>query len=154
MTVANNPPPDEYAVTSIWPNMFENKIQPTTELSEARAKIIWGEPPAAVRDYLLQKGLSPEAADAKVREFVRERNAEIRLCAVQKILLGSALLIFAGSCICFLSTAKRVSASTSGGKAFGTILLAGFYGLWKLVDGLFYFIRPQADEESVSDLEV
>jgi hypothetical protein len=154
MAVANDPPPDKYAVTSIWPNMFANKIQPTTELSEARAKIIWGEPPAAVRDYLLQKGLSPAEADAKVREFVKERNAEIRLCAIQKILLGSALLIFAAVCAYFLCTARRLSTSTSGGKAFGMILLAGIYGLWKLVDGIFYFIRPQADEESVSDLEV
>ena len=134
--------------------MFANKIQPTTELSEARAKIIWGEPPSAVRDYLLQKGLSPAEADAKVGEFVRERNAEIRLCAIQKILLGVVLLLFAGGCAYFLCTVRRLSALMSGGKDFGMILLAGFYGLWKLVDGIIYFIRPQAEEESVSDLEV
>jgi len=47
-------------------------------ISEARARIIWGEPSLTVRDFLISNGVSDLVADAKVEEFMLERNRELR----------------------------------------------------------------------------
>jgi hypothetical protein len=46
-------------------------------MTEARARIIWGESPHSVRDFLVSKGVSVDAADKKLLEFELERNREL-----------------------------------------------------------------------------
>jgi hypothetical protein len=132
--------------------MLPDNLQPTTVLSEARARIIWGEPAADVRAYLIAKGVTDEEADARLGEFCAERNAEIRGVALRNILVGALLLAFAGGFLDLILHSKTMGSSTQQGKGIGVVILAGLYGLVKLVNGIIYFIRPQAEDQSISDL--
>jgi hypothetical protein len=62
-------------------------------ISEARARIIWGEESSSVRSFLVSNGISEIDADAKIKEFNAERNNEIRKRAIRQILIGSILLV-------------------------------------------------------------
>ncbi|MGD0814732.1 MAG: hypothetical protein ABSA83_14090 [Verrucomicrobiota bacterium] len=46
-------------------------------MTEARAKIIWGEPASDVRGFLLARGISETEANATIKELTQERNWEI-----------------------------------------------------------------------------
>ena len=37
-------------------------------------------------------------------------------------------------------------------KALAFVFLAGCYGLWKLVKGLVYLVRPQSEHKSIPDI--
>jgi hypothetical protein len=43
-------------------------------ISEARARVIWGEPSLTVRDFLIANGVSAAAVEAKLKEFQFERS--------------------------------------------------------------------------------
>jgi hypothetical protein len=47
-------------------------------ITQARAKIIWGEPAADVRTFLIENGYSDKEADKAIAGFNSERNNEIR----------------------------------------------------------------------------
>ena len=75
---------------------FGNKMNPGDLIVEARAKIIWGEASSSVRYFLTSNGMSAADADAKIREFTLERNAEIRKLGIKNVLIGVALIGVAG----------------------------------------------------------
>ncbi len=60
-------------------------------ITKARAKIIWGDPPSSVRDFLISNGISDSDADAAIEEFCAQRNKEIRKIGIKKSLLGAVL---------------------------------------------------------------
>jgi hypothetical protein len=62
-------------------------------LIEARAKIIWGEPEADVRSFLLSNGVSDADAAMAVQGYIAERNAEIRKIGIRKIVIGGGMAI-------------------------------------------------------------
>jgi hypothetical protein len=125
--------------------MSEDKI-----ISEARAKIIWGEPSCTVRDFLVANHISPAVAEAKLREFEFERNRELRKMGLRNLLIGSILTGAAGIT---LYLAFAIASATSGIiKALAVVLLAGVYGSWKLVKGVVYLVRPQSEHRSIPDL--
>ena len=123
-------------------------------LIEARAKIIWGEPVAEVRSFLLANGVSDADAAAAVKGFIAERNADIRKIGIRKIVIGAGLAI--STILLFYWEYKhQFSAGTtirSRGSALGFTVFGFIYGLWKLVDGVFDLARPQAEEGSISDM--
>jgi hypothetical protein len=117
---------------------------------EARARIIWGESPSSVREFLSSNGLSAADADAKVKQWVVERTCEIRRLGIRRILIGSVLIGVAGiSVYALLSTP---GASIGFGRACGFLILAALYGLWKLVDGIFFLVRPNSEHRSIPDI--
>ena len=59
---------------------------------EARAKIMWGESPSSVREFLTSKGISAAEAEATIKELTLERNAEIRRLGSGRIVIGSVLI--------------------------------------------------------------
>jgi hypothetical protein len=84
----------------------------------------------------------------------RGRTQELRRIGFQKILVG-IVLIFAVGVFWFIFSddgAGLQSHSNSGGsylrgRGFGTVLLAGVFGLWNIVRGLIYLIRAQSGDE-------
>jgi hypothetical protein len=48
---------------------FGMSMSPDKIISEARARVIWGEPSPAVRDFLISNGVSVGVAAAKLKEF-------------------------------------------------------------------------------------
>jgi hypothetical protein len=127
-------------------------------MTEAKAKIIWGESPDSVRDFLISNGMSKTDADTKIKEFKDERNAEIRGLAVKSIVIGVVLIIVA----CFLwfmifhtlEHSRRVIRGIRGsGAVVGASVFAGIYGLWKIVNGIFDLFRPQSEKGSLSEMD-
>jgi hypothetical protein len=53
---------------------FGMRMRADKIISEARAKIIWGEESSAVREFLISNGVSVRVAEAKLKEFERERS--------------------------------------------------------------------------------
>ena len=119
-------------------------------ISEARARIIWGEPSLTVRDFLISNGVSDLIADAKLKEFMLERNRELRRIGLRNVRVGGLLSGAAGITIYMAS--PLASASSGLIKALAVVLLAGLYGLWKLVKGAVYLVRPQSEHESIPDI--
>ena len=64
-----------------------------TIATEARAKIVWGEPAQQVIEFLLTKEVSQPEARAFVEQLVSERSLEIRREGVRRIWTGAALTL-------------------------------------------------------------
>jgi len=120
-------------------------MKPDTFISEARARIIWGESSSSVRNFLTTNGVSDIDADAKIKGFIAERNAEIRRIGLA-LIVGATVIIF----LCLKQTTVAMFYST--GKGVALSFLGGLYGIWKLVKGIFYLVRPQSEEESITEI--
>jgi hypothetical protein len=126
-------------------NMHTDKV-----ISEARARIIWGESSLSVRDFLISNGVPDLVADAKLKEFDLERNRELREIGLRNVLIG---IVLAGAAGITLYIAIPIASATSGIiKVLAVVLLAGLYGLWKLVNGVIYLVRPQSEHKSIPDI--
>ncbi|HWW03254.1 MAG TPA: hypothetical protein VNZ64_26365 [Candidatus Acidoferrum sp.] len=119
-------------------------------MTEARARIVWGEPSSSVRDFLISNGVSDLVADAKLKEFELERRRELRGIGLRNLLIGIVLTGCAG--ITLYMALRMASASSGIIKALALVLLAGMYGLWKLVKGVVYLVRPQSEHKSIPDI--
>jgi hypothetical protein len=126
-----------------------NNMEPDKLLSEARARIIWGESSLSVRDFLTSNGISETVADAKIKKFNLERSAELRRIGLRNTLIGVVLTGAAGGVIYWIFP----SFSTSGSaRVYGVLGVIGLYGLWKLVKGIIYLVRPQSEHRSIPDI--
>ena len=122
-------------------------------ITEARAKIIWGEDAKSVHDYLTSKGMPGPEADEQIKAFNQERYQEIRKMGVKNTLIGAVLTAVSGSLIyLLLATPEGHQWSTSSGKALGVLMLGAGYGFWKLTKGITYLVRPQSEQKSITDL--
>ena len=132
-------------------------MKPDDLISEARAKIIWGDSASSVHDFLTANGISDLEANAVIEQFNVERNTEIRAVGIKKTIVGLALTIGAG--IFFYWSLKHVDMdkmNTRSARGFAMIALViaigGFYGFWKLIDGIIYLVRPQCEAKSISEI--
>jgi hypothetical protein len=127
-------------------------MKPEVLLSEARARIVWGESPATVRDYLITNGMSDLDADAKVKEFKAERNAEIRRIGLRNTVIGGAIMGVAGLTFYPCYNYFDPLSYSAGARIIIAFSIGGLYGLWRLAKGLAYFIRPQSEEKSLTEI--
>jgi len=130
--------------------------EPNSLLTEARANIIWGEPASSVRSFLISGGMSETDADAKIKDFIAERNTAIRRSAIKNILIG--VILIGASAITLYGFSRHgpgdLTYSLRGrGASFGFAMFAGIYGFWKLIKGVIDFARPQSEKESIPDME-
>ncbi len=132
-------------------------MKPDDLIAEARAKIIWGDPASSVHDFLTANGISVLDADAAIEQFNAERNTELRTIGIRKIFIGVALTIGAG--IFFYLGLKYVDMDKMNGRSASgfamvalVIAIGGFYGCWKLIDGISYLVRPQSEDKSISEI--
>jgi hypothetical protein len=120
-------------------------------MTDARARIIWGESPRSVRDFLVSNGVSVDAADTKILEFELERNRELRRIGLRNVLVGGVLAAAASIALCL---SFSIASATSGiVRALAVVLLAGLYGCWKLIKGIVYLLRPQSEHKSIPDIQ-
>ena len=126
-------------------------MPPDKVITEARARIIWGDSAASVRDYLVSHGISSSVADAKLREFSLERNRELRRIGARSVLIGGSLT---GAAVFTFIITSHLTISASGiAKLQALALMAGGYGLWKLWTGIVYLVRPQSEHKSIPDID-
>lgn len=126
-------------------------------ITKARAKIIWGDPPSSVRDFLISNGISDSDADAAIEEFCAQRNKEIRKIGIKKTLLGVALS--AVTCFVLFDFIPEMANHHTSDSPFAArglagvvvvIMIGGYFGLSRLIDGLFYLVSPQSVDKSLS----
>ena len=131
--------------------------EPNSILSEARARIIWGESASSIRDFLTSHGVSETDADAKLKEFKAERNATLRRLDIKNTIIGGVILSASVILLCVAFRHPNM-VRTSGtsikrvGANLGMLIFCIFYGLWKLVNGIIYLVRPQSEDASIPDL--
>ena len=123
----------------------------TTEqvITEARARIIWGESALLVREFLVSNGLSATDADSKIEGFCAERCLEIRRDGRRQTFIGATLIFLAG--IMFYPCYSYFDSSTylGGVRIIAVFAIVGLFGLWKLTKGVIYLARPQSVHKSV-----
>ena len=132
-------------------------MEPDKIITEARARITWGDSAASVRDYLVQNGISKTEADGKIKVFNAERNAEIRKIGIKNTLVGIFILAVSSTLFYLrikdLQFSDRSVRTLSGrGAELGVLGFGIFFGLWKLVNGIVSLVRPQSKEGSISDM--
>lgn len=127
-------------------------MNPDEVIVEARAKIIWGEEPSSVHAFLTSNGMSDAEAKSRIQEFVTERNQEIRKIGVRGTCLGLIIICVVAFGLWYeLEHPSRRFRAKQGG-VMVCLGLAGLYGFWKIIDGLFHLLRPQADTRSIPDM--
>jgi hypothetical protein len=127
-------------------------MKPSNIIDQARAKLIWGEPAEAVRDFLILNGFSHCDAEQKITEFSAERNLDIRKIGIKKIVIGGAISTVTITLLVFSYTSAHHSTSYRSAKGVGIIAFIALYGLWKLIDGIIYLIRPQSETKSITEI--
>ena len=130
----------------------DEPVESNPILSEARARIIWGESAASVHGYLITNGIAREMAGLKIREFLAERNRVIRRNAIKKIVLGGGLFAAAVLFVLHAATNRNFSWSERTAKGVAVICLVGIYGFCKLINGIIYLVRPQCETESITEI--
>jgi zinc transporter ZupT len=65
-------------------------------ITEARARIVWGEASSSVRDFLIANGVPVLETGARLEEFQRERRRELRRIGLRNVLIGVVLAAAAG----------------------------------------------------------
>ena len=139
------------------PGLFPNHLpgenpKPGQAMADARARIIWGDPAAEVRDFLVENGVPAAEADAKIKTFVRERLAEIRKTGLRNTLIGAVLLGLAAGGIYLCLQLRPGHSSRLIDRGICALALIGAYGFWKLATGLIQLFWPQSEHEAISDL--
>ncbi|WOO43016.1 hypothetical protein [Rubellicoccus peritrichatus] len=110
-------------------------------IQEAKSKIIWGEKPESVKQFLMQcEGINELQADGLIKTFISERNNHARGVAVQKIVTGSLLLLIPISYLCVGYFFLRVIHF----KILAITLIPGVYGLLKLLEGIVLILKPNS----------
>ena len=125
-------------------------------ITEARARIIWGEASSSVRGFLVSNGIPDDDADTKIREFIAERSAEIRRLGIRSILIGVTLVVASGGLVAYWVAAYGASILVGWQftrAAFTILVLIGLYGVWKLLRGVVYLVTPQSEHKSIPDIE-
>ena len=125
-------------------------MEPDKLITEARARIIWGDSPSSVREFLVTNGISGAEADSKIKEFNAERNAEIRKIGIRNICIGMPLLTASGVAAYLLF--PYIANGSGIATGFGLVVIGTIIGLWKLIVGIFYLLRPQSEHESITEL--
>jgi hypothetical protein len=109
-------------------------------ITEARARIIWGESPSSVHDFLTSNGVTDADADAKLAEFALERNRELRSIGLRDLLIGIVLVSAAGITLYFAFLPFALAGSGLF-KGLTLVVIALLYGLWKLITGIRHLVR-------------
>ena len=112
---------------------------------EARAKILWGDPPTEVLKYLMGQGFPLQEAREKVAELYAERKATIRGNGIKNIVIGSLLIcVPIGTWISFMHMGVIYV------RTFGFTVVVGIIGFWRLVKGIFMLAAPGTAEGDAS----
>jgi len=100
-------------------------------LRDARARIIWGEPPAEVAEWLVGNGVDRYHVSQKMKEFMRERAAAIRGEGVAEMWKGVGIFIVAATPVAAVYFAGYIAV-----KLFAVCAVAALYGACRFIHGL------------------
>ncbi len=113
---------------------------------EARAKIMWGDPPEEVVKYLRLQGLSAEEASELIQPLLIERAVTVRANGVRNIVIGSLM-----ACVPVIAFIIFMSMKYIPMKLFALTVMVGLYGVYKLFNGIFMFVAPKSEPGDVGE---
>ncbi len=113
---------------------------------EGHAKILWGDSPDEVVKFLMRQGISAEEAKELVGPWCRERTSTIRRNGITKIVLGTVMLC---APVGFLIVS--LMAGTLLMMPFAVTIMIGFWGLCKIIKGIFMIFAPKSERGDVSE---
>jgi len=113
---------------------------------EARAKIMWGDPPEDVIKFLMLKGFNCEEASGTVRELFRERIRTVRGKGIGKIMMGIFVAFGGASTFLLLVRVGFISMWLLGSAA-----LACVSGLWMILTGVLKVMAPKLEGGDASE---
>ncbi len=108
---------------------------------EARAQMLWGDPPHEVTKFLMIHGFSYEEAAGLVQEMYKERLATIRGRGITKIVVG-ILLIFVPIVAWFVLPSMNYFWI----RIFVAAVAVGLLGLGLLINGIWMLVAPRGEE--------
>jgi hypothetical protein len=124
-------------------------VKPLTRdvlITEARAKVIWGESREAVFAYLQANGLGDLEAGRLLDSLFGERAAEIRREGFKRMAVGCALMA------CSVAGYYFHREGMLSHKAFSATLVVGAWGLWKVVGGFWTVQGARRQRGEISNL--
>ena len=118
----------------------------------ARAKIMWGYDSTEVKQYLLDHGVSGALADSMVKEFTAERIAAVRQAGIRRIVIGSILFGLPAAYFVYRFGFSESGMGYRGARGAAVIAFVGLYGLWKLIDGVFFVTMPSTERRCITEI--
>ncbi len=122
---------------------------------EARAKISWGDSPKQVIGYLMMQGFGREEASELVQEMFRERVATIRANGIKKLIFGAVLgpirAILRDGRGPIVALVIFLSIGILPMKIFAFTIMAGLWGVWQIIKGLFMVLTPKSEPGDVAE---
>jgi hypothetical protein len=128
-------------------------------LTDATARITWGDLPGDVCHHLIREGMDPQHALELVNRLARERSAEVRRRSAIKLATGAAMLLAAFVFFTLLPwrewmrTIDEWYGRTRRRSGISNLLPAlfvyfGVGGAWRVWRGISGLLTPQAEELS------
>jgi hypothetical protein len=113
---------------------------------EARAKILWGDPPAQVLGYLRGQGFDQEEAQAMVQELNAERTAEVRANGIKYLCGGIALIAVPIVALMLFLRVGYIYVRT-----FLFTLVIGAVGVFLAIKGAMMLLSPKSEGGNVAE---
>jgi len=107
-------------------------------VTDARAKIFWGENAEKVRAFLLSKNVGDKEAQELIAALLEERAESIRADGVKKLWLGGLFALAPVAYFLFYRFAGDMEL-----KIFSGLVVLGVVGVTRIVSGLRMILRPQ-----------
>ena len=115
---------------------------------EARARIIWGDAPEEVAEWLASQGVEEEKVRQIVWACLKERRDEVRRKGLAELLIG-ALITTAGA----FGIGGMHFVGIVHSKAFALFILVGLYGLYRAGKGLVYLVSGHRIPGSLTEMD-
>ena len=114
---------------------------------EARARIIWGDSPAAVETWLQEQKLDQTLIDDVIRVSTRERSLEVRKRGISEIFIGIGIGLAGGAVI---GAMFLIGIFHLRGLGLAGVVVA--YGVYRLLRGLMWLGQGGTMQGSVTDM--
>jgi hypothetical protein len=116
-------------------------------IRESRAKIMWGEPRQSVFESMQASGLGDKEASAYLDALFRERAADLRRTGIKKILIGSFWVVVLVAYLAFAALVGVIAL-----KLLALAIVAAVVGVWKILEGIGYIVKPSSESGDLSNL--
>ena len=113
--------------------------------SEARCKIIWGESPDSVKEYLIESNLQSDQAQGILDALLEERYASVRKNGLRKLLKAIGILLACGTILFILCSNIESHSTYSTRRSAGAFALPAIgilWALWKGTDAILEISDP------------
>ena len=114
---------------------------------EARAKVLWGEPRAEIREWMIDAGVDATYADQVIGAAMKERGAEVRAQGLKDLVVGILIFAVGAGLLVVVLMSGMISVVLVGGSGAGAA-----FGLFKMLRGLGRMIAGGRANVDVSDL--